>query len=267
VSHVSGSGWVQNVGLLLGAGIIVIIIMPGIILKNAELKCVYNPVDATSRIPVQVKLASKIPVLVRPKDTRKNAVPVASDPDLIQITFDYAGVYESCTFEVSTAAPFGIVWWHKYVKLAFTKPIMVAPKIGDSIQPNRQVAVNEGQSSRYVRDHSGITGSIRNYQIGDSRRDIHWKKSAQTGSLLVKEREKELSQDVVIEVRFETNKIKNEEIGQEAMGTVFNLLKKADCNVILSTFEHNKNITEPVSNLKDAGRRIAKAISWVTQKT
>ena len=88
---------------------------------------------------------------------------------------------------VESSAPFGL--FRRRRKLTGTQPVLVYPQV----HPMRRLAMAQGFSGMESQGKKARTGTdplgARPYAPGDPRRNIHWRNSAKTGQLMVKELE------------------------------------------------------------------------------
>ena len=88
---------------------------------------------------------------------------------------------------VESSAPFGLFWRRRNVTRE--QPVLVYPQV----YPLRRLAMAQGFSGMESEGRKARTGTdllgTRRYAPGDPRRNIHWRNSAKTGELMVKELE------------------------------------------------------------------------------
>jgi uncharacterized protein (DUF58 family) len=112
-------------------------------------------------------------------------------------TFARRGLYRFEGFRVATRFPFTLFRKSKDVDAA--TEVLVYPRIVNVPRPSpRPRARGAGPSHRLGR--RGEFFGLREWKEGDDRRDIHWRSTARTGRLLVREHEDELERQVTIAV-------------------------------------------------------------------
>ena len=101
-------------------------------------------------------------------------------------TFQGRGLYSFVGFKVSTRFPFTFFRKSRTVRCA--DEVIVFPAIHSVIPPGGHTsAVSDRLSSRL--DRRGEFFALREYQEGDDPRDIHWRKSAKQGRMMVRQLE------------------------------------------------------------------------------
>ncbi len=169
VVHDSGSGWVQVIGELVAATLLVGVLGPAVALWRARLGVGSVPPDATAGREVALGLTASTRVRVRPLDPpgparfvgpggtaqppppsqrprgparraeaatplRQRAGRVRAKPDAapgaVTLVPPVRGVCQQVVLEVASAAPWGLQWWARRVVLDLPAPILVAPRRG-----------------------------------------------------------------------------------------------------------------------------------------
>ncbi|MBI3698674.1 MAG: DUF58 domain-containing protein [Acidobacteria bacterium] len=118
---------------------------------------------------------------------------------ILSLRFPRRGRYQQDTFWLRSGFPFGLLV--RSVRLRLPREILVYP----SVEPSLLLEAGVPQSaSDWERRRSGLGQDlyrIRPYQTGDSSRVVHWKASAHTGELKVREFTRE--EDRRVEVFFD----------------------------------------------------------------
>ena len=159
VAHNSGAGWVQAVGDVLAGILLVGLVAPAVACARARVRVLDSPADGTAGMPVELTaLASSAcgcgrctPPAPRPSSAptsrraRPGAPPPASpvapgdsaparprhDQGTLTLLPERRGVHEDVVIELSSAAPFGLLWWRRTVRVALPRPLHVAPRMGE----------------------------------------------------------------------------------------------------------------------------------------
>ncbi len=116
---------------------------------------------------------------------RSGQVSIESTVDAYQ-----RGLHHLGPVVVESSAPFGL--FRRRRKLTGEQPVLVYPQV----HPLRRLAMAQGFSGMESEGRKARTGTdllgTRRYAPGDPRRNIHWRNSAKTGQLMVKEVEDSL---------------------------------------------------------------------------
>ena len=110
-------------------------------------------------------------------------------------TFVRRGLYTLTGYRLATKFPFAL--FRKSRDVDAPLEVLVHPaRVAVPRPPSRTATRGDAIADRLGR--RGEFFGLRERRIGDDRRDIHWKSSARTGRLLVREYEDELARRVVI---------------------------------------------------------------------
>ncbi len=112
-------------------------------------------------------------------------------------TFVRRGRHELVAVRVATRFPFGLFRKSRDVEL--TTEVLVYPALVPVTTPAAR-AETRGDAITARRGRRGEFFGLREHRRGDDRRDVHWRSSARSGRLLVREYEDELARDVTIAV-------------------------------------------------------------------
>ena len=264
IAHNSGSGWVQALGAMLGAVLLVGILAPGFVVSRTGVAVESAPADAVAGEPLDIELAASTRIRVRPlappgktcfigpvnrgQSGRDDPHDHARErPDLIvdpsrqsQSTLSVVptrrGMLGTIAVEIASAAPFGILWWSRRTTLALPAEVCVAPKPGDPMRlpPENDDSPGESQGRRPAA--FGETRGIRPYQHGDSRRTVNWRASAHTGRLMVREMEVPTAEPVTVRVVLPPDPDEADMLAGRAFATVLALVARQR-PVMLATHE------------------------------
>ncbi len=110
-------------------------------------------------------------------------------------TFPRRGVYELHGFRIATKFPFAL--FRKSRDVDQVDEVLVFPEVYP-VPPPRPRARYLGETQVQKIGRRGEFFGLREYRDGDDRRAIHWRSSARTGKLLVREYEEEAQQRATI---------------------------------------------------------------------
>jgi uncharacterized protein (DUF58 family) len=112
----------------------------------------------------------------------------------------HRGMYEFGPLDLTTRFPLGFVERGLIVELR--EKVIVHPRIGHLSPYWKKEIQRNQQSQQMVRRHSGSLDDdfhhIREYRIGDDPRAIHWRTTARTNELMIKEFRQSKDRDMVI---------------------------------------------------------------------
>lgn len=175
-------------------------------------------------VPARVQQGERVPMALVIRNTSKRRVPVMRvedrmDPfeDLVAVfesipagavsTADVPrlailrGVFDTGSVTLSTAAPFGLIRTRKKVEVA--SRVIVHPALMDvnDLRLPETPAVTADEALAVSRAGNGeVFAGVRDYRPGDQRRWIHWRTTARTGRLAVREHEEPARSPVVLVV-------------------------------------------------------------------
>jgi uncharacterized protein (DUF58 family) len=261
VAHSSGSGWVQALGALLAGFLLVGLGGPALALRRARCAVVEAPLDAVAGAPVPLVVSTNIPVRVLPlSPAGSQAVLDPRAPRKVTVVAAYHCELEAVAVRVASAAPFGLLWWSVDVVLPLPRPILVAPRPG---LPDSDVVAQAGRADAAagpVPARSGETRGIRAYRPGDLRHLVHWPATAHAGTMMVREMEVPGRRPASVRVDLPADPDAAERLLETVLGTLGHLLSRGR-EVELTTLEHAGERHGPVTGVRDAGRRLARAIA------
>jgi uncharacterized protein (DUF58 family) len=110
------------------------------------------------------------------------------------VTFHDRGVHHLTGIEVTTTFPFGL--FEKTLRVPAEAEPLVYPAIGTLGRTAGRTAAEDGPAGT-LRGTAGLS-HLRDYQIGDDPRYIHWKHSARRAKLVVREPEREGARSLVL---------------------------------------------------------------------
>jgi uncharacterized protein (DUF58 family) len=275
---------VQAVGDALAGVLAVGLVAPAFVAARATISIVEVPSDATAGLPVALLATSNTRLKVRPLDppgpeafvgphrTPRNAgasdfvggdfsTPAGADvPEEITLLPQHRGVYDRVVLQLSTAAPFGLLWWRKTVVVELSRTLHVGPRLG---RPLPLPGGKQDTAGGGVLDSSvqiGEPRGVRPYRPGDHRRWVHWPATAHSGELMVREMEGPTAEPVTLEIRLPADADAAERMAEQAMATVVALVDRG-ASVLLATTEGDGPRIGSVGDRRSAGRRLARAVA------
>jgi uncharacterized protein (DUF58 family) len=265
VAHSSGSGWVQAVGALLAAVLITGLAAPVVPAHRARIVCRASPSDAEAGRPVELSMVANGPLRVRPvypvgAAARAEGTTHGSRPVVVTITPDRRGVVDRVVVELASCAPFGLLWWAREVDVALPRPLHVAPRFGQPDPVGAHPDTAAGSARRRTPSGYGEPRGVRPYQPGDTRRSIHWPATSHVGTLMIREKERQTDDPVVIDVVLPADAAEAESVSERVMATASEFLGRGQA-VVLATTEIGGRVVRPVYDRVDVGRRLARAVS------
>ncbi len=264
VAHSSGSGWVQAVGALLAAVLLVGMIAPFFAVRRVSAVCSASPADGQAGHVVVVTLVTDRPLRVgplRPTGSVARAGGPVRGPRTVEVELLPArrGVLGSVAVELASCAPLGLLWWAKEVEVALTRPLHVAPRTGRAITLEVGRDDPPGGAPERVPAGSGEPRGVRPYAAGDPRRLVHWPVTSHAGSLMVRESERPRDDPVTLDLLLSPDSDRAEAEAEQAMAQVSDALD-AGREVVLGTDEPDGPVRRWVRDRTDLGRRLARAV-------
>lgn len=109
--------------------------------------------------------------------------------------FDRRGLYRFTGFQVSTKFPFAL--FRKSRQVACPNDVIVFPAVHPLLPPAGYSA-EAGRQTAGRLDRQGEFHGLRDYLDGDDPRDIHWRKSARVGHLVIRQNEEQVGRRIAI---------------------------------------------------------------------
>ena len=124
VAHSSGSGWVQAVGALLAAVLVVGLIAPVFPSLRSTVTCTSSPSDSEAGRATELTMVANRPLRIRPLRPTGPAAPGTGAARgtrdvVVTILPERRGVLTKVTVESSSSAPFGLLWWAPKLKCPY----------------------------------------------------------------------------------------------------------------------------------------------------
>jgi uncharacterized protein (DUF58 family) len=264
VAHSGGSGWVQAIGALLAAVLAVGLVAPAAAAHRASVTCTSSPADGQRGRPATVTLVAGAPIRItprRPVGSPARAAGPARGPRAVEVTItpERRGLVGTVRVELASCAPFGLLWWAKEVEVALPRPLHVAPRYAEAgavgILPDRSA----GEAMSRVPAGVGEPRGVRPYQAGDTRGSVHWPATAHVGSLMVREKERQTDDPLVVDLVLPPDPDEAERICERAMTAAAGHLARGR-RVLLGTDEPDGHRFAAVRDRVDLGRRLARAV-------
>ncbi len=264
VAHSSGSGWVQAVGALLAAVLFTGLVAPLFPALRAGVTCAASPSDTEAGRAVDLTLTANGPIRLRPRWpvgplARAEGPSRGPRPVVVTLTPEHRGVLESIVVEVASCAPFGLLWWAREIEVPLPRPLHVAPRLGPLGPTDATRHEAAGDSHWRIPSGTGEPRGVRPFEAGDSRRSVHWPATSHVGMLMVRERERQTEEPVVIEVVLPSDPAEAEQESERVMGVVTSCLLRRQ-PVVLGTMEVEGRCLRLVRDRIDLGRRLARAV-------
>ena len=264
VAHSSGSGWVQAVGALLGAFLLVGLVAPVLPAGRACVTCTASPGDGQAGQPLELTFEADRPVRIRPRfplgaDRQAGGGQRGSRSVMVICTPARRGVLDAVVVEVASSAPFGLLWWARDVELTLPRLLHAAPRTGDAGAPLATVDDAHGEASLRVHAAIGEPRGVRPYAPGDPRRTVHWPATSHAGTLMVRESERQTDDPVLVELVLPADPAAAEAEAERMMAAVGTCLAE-NRPVVLVTREPGGRVARPVVDRVDLGRRLARAV-------
>ena len=266
VAHNSGSGWVQALGDVVFGTLVIGLFGPALALRRTKLNVASAPIDAVAGEPIEISIDAASRVRLRsiePPSAVTFLGPIGRRgrvEDRLYITPEHRGEYEHLIFDIATAAPFGLQWWTRRVEVPLASALLVAPRKGEPDFWALATHNDEGQGAARARADVGQPRGARPFQVGDSRRLVHWQATAHSGELMSRELEGPASTPVTVEVSLPADPQAAERVAEDAFATVARLMEQG-VPVRLGTLERAGAVLSTVTDRRGLGRRLARAVS------
>ncbi len=173
---------------------------------------------------------------------------------------DRRGLFSHVRIEIRTTAPLGMLAAHRVHTIALPHAVEVAPAPLEVEWLPSPAPVTEGSQPLARPTSSGdLARSVRPYVTGDPSHLVHWPSSARTGALVVRELEPPLPVGQAVVVDLTGTGTETERVASYGFGAARAVLA-AGGELVLCTCEAGGPVTARVTNVLDAGRRLARAV-------
>jgi uncharacterized protein (DUF58 family) len=265
VAHSSGSGWVQSVGALLGAILLVGLLVPAVPAGRAQVTCTNCPSDARAGEHFELTVEVDRPVRVRPlypvgSEHQAGGLQRGTRAVALRCVPARRGVLDAVVVEVASSAPFGLLWWARDVELVLPRLLHVAPRSGLIHDPLITASDAHGEAMQRVPSGFGEPRGVRPYAPGDPRHAVHWPATAHAGTLMVRESERQTDEPIVVDLVLSEDPVAAEGEAERMMAAVGHCLARRR-PVVLITREPGGRVVRPVADPVDLGRRLARAVA------
>ncbi|HLX89384.1 MAG TPA: transglutaminaseTgpA domain-containing protein [Acidimicrobiales bacterium] len=259
VAHFGGAGWVQALGDVVGATLVVGLFAPAVACARSRLVVTSMPADTVAGQGCALAVDVSTRVRVQALEPPGPVVCLGPGADVLPVAPVRRGVHTGVLVELASAAPFGLLWWRRRVRVLLPRELVVAPRLGPAMDMAPVEDDRPGDDGRLARAEVGEPRSVRAYRSGDPRRAVHWPATAHSGELAIKEMETPRAEPVVVDVRLPADPDAAERLAERALGSVATLLERGAA-VVLGTSEPDGQRIDAVHTVVEAGRRLARAV-------
>lgn len=259
VAHFGGAGWVQALGDAVGAALVVGLVAPALSCARCRLRVTAVPADGVAGRDCELTIETDRRVQAQVVFPPGSAAAVGPGAGTLVTVPGRRGVLGDVLVEISSASPFGLLWWRRRVVGPLPRELVVAPRLGPpaELPPFDD---GSGDNGRRARAEMGEPRSVRTYRSGDQRRAVHWPATAHSGALAVKEMEAPRAEPVVVTLELPADPDAAERLAERALGTIAALVERGT-PVVLATTESDGPRVELVHHLTEAGRRLGRAVA------
>lgn len=260
VAHASGSGWVQALAALAAGAALVGLAGPRFALSTLELRVTESPRETTSGGELVLTLVASRGCRCAPvRPGGRIALLERGKPGQLVLEPAHRGVLSGVLVRISSAAPFGLVWWSVTRRLELPRPVTIAPSAATgAVGGGYRGTGEEEETGAAVLALSGELRGVREYRLGDSPRLVHWRATAHTGTLMTREHESGARSTVHLVAELADDPDVAEGEAAAILRRVSEHLAAGAC-VVLETTEEGRRIEGEVRDAADAGRRLARA--------
>lgn len=259
----TGAGWLLVVLAVVAGLLVAAVLLPWPAVRSVTVTAAV-PRDGVARRPlaVSVELAASGPFEI--------AVPALGigwtgvtrhGTGTLEAVPPRRGVVSGYTVELRSAAPLGLWWWRRSLRFEAPQPLHVAPAAaGVALHRGWTTASTTAPSTLALGAHGDeLVRGVRDYVAGDPPKLVHWRASARTGTLVVRELEAPARPAVCIVCELAGSPARVEAVASACAGLVAVALAEGT-DVILATAEPGGPVVAVVDTMLAAGRRLACAV-------
>ena len=267
VARTTGSGWLIVILTGIAAVVVLAALLPPFALRKVRIE-VEAPRDGTVGRTAELTLDVSAGGAARPL----KLLPLGFDGPWTGVVTPARGrlplvplrrgVYTSVLLDVRSAAPLGLVWWRRRVRVELPRAFEVGPMpIPARLDPPRGSEDNGTDDGRVASSLADAVKTVREYVAGDPIKLVHWPATARSGELMVKELEAPVAPVLCIAVDLRRgDDAAVEDAASRAAGIALAALA-AGVPVTLLTAEAAGPRSGPVASAADVNRRLARAIA------
>lgn len=263
IARTTGSGWV----VVLVCGVLGVLVAAAVLpawgLARVEVT-VRAPRDATvgrpARLRVGVRRGRGLRLWVVDPPGEWVAADAPADGDVL-VRPARRGVFGEIAVDATSAAPLGLIWWRRRLRVGLPQPIEVGPSPVDvALASAVPAALTGAEAGLRGRVGSESVRGVREYVEGDPIKLVHWPATARWGELMVKELETSDAPRLAIVVDLRGDEDGAELAASRAAGLAQAGLR-GRLTVCLLTAERSGPVVGEVASATEAGRRLARAVA------
>lgn len=270
IGRTTGSGWTMVIVSGLVGALGAAALWPLLSLRRIR-AAAGTPPDAVSGKPLDLRLGLSGPRTAVTVDvslgyrrggfersSERSYAEVPANGDLMCVP-PRRGVVDSVEIELRCAAPLGLVWWTRRLRLRLGRSLEVAPLPTPTSVPS--ISQGEGGDRHRPERRSGHDSvrTVRDYVPGDATRLVHWAVTARRDQLTVKELEDPEGAVLAVVLDLSGDPELGEKMASRAAGLCAAGLR-GGLEVVLCTAEEKGPVTGRVASPTAAGRRLARAV-------
>ena len=260
-AQTTGAGWLMVLASVVVATLLVGAIVPAVGIRKVRIETA-GPVDAVAGRVFDVTVRSTGPHLgVTLSLTSLDAALVSiggPSAGKLKATASRRGVLTEIGAVINSSAPFDLFRAGRTLRIELPEPIFVAPLPTPMQLPGHVITGSAGDGLGSGGSGPGdVVRSLREYSTGDPLRMVHWRASAGSSELLVKELEPPERPHLALIV--DVTGSGGDQVAERAAGLV-QAARRTGLPITLSTFEGVGPVVGEVGSIREAGRRLAAAV-------